>query len=431
MSALRPPRALYVSSGAHHVAAMLHEPDTDMPRHGAVLLLPPFGWEESASFRSRRAWAADLAARGLTVLRVDLPGTGDSTGSARDHDLVDAWIAAADDAARWLRSHTAAPRLAAVGLGLGGLLAVKAVSAGAPIDDLVLWGTPRRGAALVRQMRAFARLQQGRDRAAGADDVLEVAGHVLTEETLAALEGIDVAETSLPPGRLSRVLLLDRDGERADRALRTRFERAAVELTVAPGPGWAGMVGDEPQNSVVPEEVIARVGEWLCERAPLSNHVPAVSRPEPERSAGFEWLGEAIREEAIVVPTPRGECFGFLAQPGSAPQADVTAVFLNAGGVRHTGPHRLWVELSRRWAARGVPTLRVDLPGIGDAEGDAGRFRGQVGGFYARDLAACIVAILDDLEHRGLSRRIVLGGLCSGGYCPSGSRCGTRGSGRR
>jgi alpha/beta superfamily hydrolase len=33
----------------------------------------------------------------------------------------------------------------------------------------------------------------------------------------------------------------------------------------------------------------------------------------------------------------------------------------------------MWVEASRRWAALGVATLRIDLEGIGDADGDAGR----------------------------------------------------------
>ena len=29
-----------------------------------------------------------------------------------------------------------------------------------------------------------------------------------------------------------------------------------------------------------------------------------------------------------------------------------------------------WVELSRHWAARGVPTVRIDFEGIGDSDGD-------------------------------------------------------------
>jgi hypothetical protein len=62
-----------------------------------------------------------------------------------------------------------------------------------------------------------------------------------------------------------------------------------------------------------------------------------------------------------------------------------------------------------------VPTLRIDLEGIGDADGDARRFV-DVGEFYTPQLGAQVQAVLDALEARGSGRRFVLVGLCSGAY---------------
>ena len=43
---------------------------------------------------------------------------------------------------------------------------------------------------------------------------------------------------------------------------------------------------------------------------------------------------------------------------------------MNAGGVRHIGPNRMWVEAARRWAAQGIPSARVDFIRVGESDGD-------------------------------------------------------------
>jgi len=90
-------------------------------------------------------------------------------------------------------------------------------------------------------------------------------------------------------------------------------------------------------------------------------------------------------------------------------------VLLNAGAIRRTGPNRMWVEMARRWAARGVPTVRADLHGIGDAGGDD-CWTGADGQFYDDAYRAEVVALLDTLVARGLPGTFLLGGLCSGAY---------------
>ena len=63
----------------------------------------------------------------------------------------------------------------------------------------------------------------------------------------------------------------------------------------------------------------------------------------------------------------------------------------------------------------GVPSFRIDVDGIGDADGDAARFV-DVGEFYTAEIGSQVQAALDALQERGMGQRFVLVGLCSGAY---------------
>jgi hypothetical protein len=110
-----------------------------------------------------------------------------------------------------------------------------------------------------------------------------------------------------------------------------------------------------------------------------------------------------------------GRMFGVLASPGGGAATGVCTVLLGAGALPHTGPNRSWVDLGRSWAARGVPTLRLDLGGVGESEGEAAELL-QDESFYDRWRDREVTAVLDQLAQRGVADRFILGGLCSGAY---------------
>ena len=150
------------------VFALLHGSARVLEPRTAVLICPPFGWDEICCYRSRREWAIHLAEAGYPTLRFDFPGAGDSCGSPREPRRLAAWTEAAAKAAAWMPGATGCERVAAIGIGLGGLVLCNAIAQGAGIDELVLWAVPARGAALVRELRAFAQIQQdGAESAAG------------------------------------------------------------------------------------------------------------------------------------------------------------------------------------------------------------------------------------------------------------------------
>ncbi|MGO9886163.1 MAG: alpha/beta fold hydrolase [Solirubrobacteraceae bacterium] len=416
------PQPLYLPGEPDVAFATLHLPAANTVRATAVVLCPPFGWEEVCSYRSLRFWALRLAEAGYPAIRVSLPSTGDSGGGPRDPERVRAWTAAIRSAAVALRNQTGARRIAAVGITLGGVLAYLAAAEEAPIDDLVLWGVPARPRTLVRELRAVSKLERARFfegleapplPAAGE---IEAGGFVLSASTVSELEQLDLRAIELPPARGRRVLLLERDGLAIDTALRDTVERTGAVLTVAPGEGF-GKMTSHPRYARPPLAVIERVQSWLD-----SGSAPLVGAPrsKPVHSAGMSNAeiqlgdGNVVRETPIWIEQPFGRLAAVLAEPVVKPHHGLGAVLMNAGAVRRIGPNRMWVEAARRWAAGGVPTLRLDFEGFGDADGDEIRYHGNDSAIYAPVFLSQVLGALDYLQERGIGDRFVLGGLSAG-----------------
>ena len=325
------------------------------------------------------------------------------------------------DAARWLAAETRSTGVAAIGLGLGGTVTTRSVAAGAPIEQLVLWATPALGRTFLRELRAFGSIQRslyGVEGDAGSDlppGWQEIGGFVLSAEARAAIEAIDL--TALQLGSLRRVLLLERDGLPVDPGLAARLRDAGVTVTIQRGDGW-GAMHFHPERPQPPLDVIARVGEWLGSSASslskTASSTEGDSRVAPVVADDHLDLtvdGVAIRETSLE----EGSFFAIAARPLDGRTAKVCAVFLNAGAVRRIGPNRMWVDAARRWAVRGLATVRVDVEGIGDADGDEHMYA-DVGHFYTANRGSQVSAILDTLEQLGLGSSFALIGLCAGAY---------------
>ncbi len=416
MSQIPRPRPLYFDAAGHQVFAVFHDAGGSGDSRTGVVISPQFGWEAMCSHRPRRAWAERLAAAGFPVLRIDHAASGDSSGSPDDPDLLGAWTAGVDAAVRWLRDGADCSRVAVIGLELGGLAAVRAVASGTPADDVVLWNVPATGRTLVRALRAFGKFEHApaappelvpdADLPPGAQIA---GGYVMSAATLADLGALDL---TAPPMALTadlRVLLLGRDDLPADPALQAALRDAGAHVDVLPGPGYSAMTA-EPTEAVPPLETADTITSWL--RAAPPRQPSAAPGAVPVARDSLDLPG--ARETPVAIRQSFGDLFGILTEP-TGDRADVCAVLLNAGALTHAGPNRMWVEAARRWSAQGVPSLRLDLEGIGEADGDETAYA-DVGAFYTEVLIPQVIAALDDLGRRGLPQRFVLLGLCSGAY---------------
>jgi alpha-beta hydrolase superfamily lysophospholipase len=404
-------RAAWLTARGEPFLALLHVPAPDAPRRRtAVLLVGPLGWDDVASYRPRHDWAEVLAAQGHPAARIDLPGTGDSAGGPGDPGRLPAWTAAVEAAVAWLRLAAGLPRVAVVGIGAGGLIAAAAQAEGAGADELVLWGVPARGRTAIRELQAFAQMEAPQLGApSGAPEGgLAAGGFTQSAETVEALNAIDLR--AAPLAGTARALLLGRDGVAPDKALAERLREEGADVTTAAGHGFGAMHG-EPHDAQAPGAVIDEVLAWL-DAAPATAPEADAAPPAPAHVGEAADLGGA-RERVLTVPFEGGALFGVVTEPVAQP-ARATALLLNAGAIRHIGPNRMWVEAARRWAGLGVATVRLDVQGIGDAEGLPARNADTT--LYVPVYIAQVRAAVDAAEQAGLPAPFVLGGLCSGAY---------------
>jgi pimeloyl-ACP methyl ester carboxylesterase len=73
----------------------------------------------------------------------------------------------------------------------------------------------------------------------------------------------------------------------------------------------------------------------------------------------------------------------------------------------------MWVEAARRWGKRGVASLRLDLSGIGESDGNETH---GTEGLYQERMVDQIQIAMDSLRSRLGVRRFIAVGLCAGAF---------------
>ncbi len=348
----------------------------------ALLILPLWGYEALSTYRVWRELADRLAAGGIAVLRLDLPGTGDSAGVAEMADPVGAHRAAVDAGVAWLAARHGAVSI--LGARFGALLAVDAAGRGAAVRSLVLLDAPADGAALARQLRARSRLEPG-----GTED-RRAYGVPLTDAMLAGLAGLPVA----PQGQMETLLIGEAQGRPPAWSEGLRIVEAA------PFEERDAFVMRDSFQRMAPAAAFGRVVAFLAGRAGTV--------PVPEVGAGALIL-PGMREEPVWFGPG---LFGVLTVPDGAPRG-VAALIPSTGNLPRSGPGRASVLLARRLAAAGFATLRYDCAGVGDSEG---AIHGDPAvETYLPEQVGHVALAVNVLAGRGFGRVVVVG-HCSGAY---------------
>ncbi|MHB9024493.1 MAG: alpha/beta fold hydrolase [Armatimonadota bacterium] len=180
-----------------------------------ALLLPGWGGTRYGPQRILLQTAAALAARGLTTLRLDYRGRGDSTGLAESATL-DSMIEDAVTAATWLCAEGDVQRLHLVGICSGGNVALGAATRLPQVAGLVCWS-------LLPFMEHKAQaVRQGRPRSAMILHLLRKAFHLESWRKL--LRG----EANVRGA--AKMLAADKEGDAEERARKTSSRDILAEL---------------------------------------------------------------------------------------------------------------------------------------------------------------------------------------------------------
>lgn len=404
---------IWFGSGTRPLAGHLHLPVDGTRDLGVLICSPPYGWEDVCAHRPLRLLAISLDSRGLPVLRLDFPGSGDSSGDDTDDGRLAAWIAAVGHAVGRLRA-AGVVRIALVGIGLGGPVALAAADGGLEVDALVLWEAPATGRVWLRATAAYQRFVALDRRplqppvpALGEGDS-EAAGFLLPAALKSEVGSLDLADVPVgawPAGRLRPAALVVAGTDRRVASAAQALAARGIEPDRAVVAGYEGMF-DEPHRAIPAEAAFDRIGSWLYS---LSAPATALAPPPAEVPAS---PAAGVVETAFRFDGVAGSLFGMECRSRDRVAEGLWVIFLNAAAVRHIGPNRLWVRLARQLARAGVPSIRVDAGGIGESEGPE-RAGGDIARYYDPACWDDAERAAEEARRRGATH-LVLVGLCSG-----------------
>ncbi len=393
----------WLPNGDESIFSCTHMPDDGSCHDIGVVICNPIGFEYVHSFRTLRFLADRLAAQRIPTVRFDYTGTGNSSGHPRTANLVDRWESDIAIQADRLRNEYGVKRICLVGVRFGSALAsLAAARTGASM--LVAWEPCHNGRHFSRQLWAASMVS----RKPGAEDtgVLESGGFVFSDETINAIKGVQVNGSNLES--VADALVINRERGAAV-SFENTFEHIDTEFYV--GPDFDGMVR-EPHFTEIPYQTSHYIVEWIISRS----HDDAIAHESALTNASVKELNKHERDgyTETVIRTKQSGLVGIYCQPDSSDASDYPLVVLsNGGSVHNIGPNRVYVELSRTLAQRGIRSIRFDLHNLGESVLMEAPDENHP---YPEFGTANLAEILFHAKAHLGAERFVLAGLCSGSH---------------
>lgn len=392
-----PGEPVYLGTADRPCAAWHYRPISG-PAATAIVIVPPFGYEAVSAHRSLRVLGIRAAEAGLDAWRIDLDGTGDSAGDDRDLDRVAAWTATIEAAIEAARADGAS-RVILAGVRLGATLAVEVAARRTDVAGVVAIAPVVAGKKWLREMRALQGALGLAPSPAPMPEGDEALGFWIAPATRDAIAALDLDKAEKVP---AAVFVIDREDLAAsDKWLATLRARGA-EVTHAKLPGYVEMVLDAHKTEI-PDAIFAATLERATAWAAGAVATPTAHLPRPRVAR----IGEVVEEPVTIAGLA-----AVATRPRSNSRPRRALILLNAGAVRSIGPNRMYVAMARRCAAEGALVVRADLSGLGDSPPVLGQPDNVV---YTETAAAEIAGLVAWCRSAG-AERIVLAGLCSGGY---------------
>ncbi|MGU7811575.1 serine aminopeptidase domain-containing protein [Burkholderia sp. AW49-1] len=379
--------------------------------HGecAVVLCNPLGHEAMWLHHAMRQFAHYLVLRGISVLRFDYLGTGDSTDTGDWVRPLD-WVAEVVDAVTWLKHTTSAKRVSLAGFRFGATIAALAARQ-TEVESIVMFAPV---VSAQRFLRELSILHQTWSRRAGLEEnspqsphgAREIFGHLFSAQGLEALGEIDLCKA--PRSSASRVLIAHNRQRDGSDALAEHFAAQGVRVESIEFPDYAQTLCP-PWLTESPVTLLNAAADWLSMknglRAESSCRLPLTHTPA--RISVPDATERAVKADDGRLP-------GILCEPVQQCEPAAPALLIaNTAATHHVGDGRFGVELAREMASHGYTSLRVDANGMGDSEGAAHvRIPGEI---TFDSISSDLSLWVDWLAARGY-RHVVIFGICAGAY---------------
>ena len=338
---------------------------------GGVILALPVGYEARGARIAMRTLASALAENGYVVLRFDYRGTGDSSGDFGSTLPNPGWIDDVASAVAYLRE-CGLSHVSAVGMRLGATLVGLAASRYAlDLRSLVAWDPCESGRSFLRELSALETLRHEGDRSRD-DGSVETAEYLFREDMVSSVRSLNLSQ-STPATFAQKALFITREERPLSSSLRAHLETGKVDFETTSE--QEALLDVYPADAMAPLHTISRIVSWISESSDVASVTPSLSfRTETLLNGASEE--HTIVERAIRVGPRR--LFAITSEPTGG-SSSPWIVLLGGTHEDHTGPSRLWVELSRKWAAAGLRCVRIDLTDMGESprHGDGQRLRGR------------------------------------------------------
>jgi len=262
-------KPFYFGSSQQPLFGVYHAAAGPAARAGGIVICQPFGSEYIRAHRSLRELAQRLADAGLSVMRFDYYGCGDSGGGS-DEGHVERWLEDIALAIAEVREASGASKLSLVGLRLGATLAALLAARNGDVERLVLWEPVMNGeeylAELAKRHRDFF---DGRPKPRGLVESSppdELLGFPVSPSLRESIGRLDLLRLTRAPA--PRILLLSSVSEAAHPLL-ARLEQLGTAADYEKLTGARVWVREgELNQAVVPQPVLQRIASWFGEPRP-------------------------------------------------------------------------------------------------------------------------------------------------------------------
>ena len=388
------------------VGLFMTEDDGTEPRQAAVLLLPPWGFEEMCTRKFFRILSEHLAANGVPSLRFDYPGTGDAPGGPEsDLDISD-WDKAVLAGAERLKALSGREKIVLIGQGVGGMLAQRLGGAISGVDAIALLAPALNGRAYLREVSLWSKV---------VDQGLGL------REDQRDSDGVSIASLKMPVGiadairktnltapqttAAGQVLVLERPVRMSETGFADGLRQLGADVIFDVFEGYDDLVAN-PTIQKMPMETIGKLTGWMWNVNPVAEG----SRTPDATLPPAELAGEGYRERFMRFGD-NSHLYGVFCIP-EVRQDAASVLILTTAYDRSAGWGRSGVNMARDLARHGIASFRYDTANVGDSVPLPGAPR-QI--LYSTSQNRDVDAALDLME-RELGGKVLVSGRCSGGY---------------